>query len=105
MNRKELAAKAFDEIKQIQFEREKAEFIEKATRFYNGEETEESLAKKAQIVADLMTEGVEFHTACDDKRVYLGQQDSSFIYDKYILKSFSGTYEEWVLRYFKRQVN
>lgn len=103
INRKELAAKAFDEIKKPIYEQEKEAFIKSALYLTSDDETHETLAKKAEIVKELMAKGVDFHMACDDTRVYIGKPDSSYIYENYILRETPTNYEDWLLGYFRRQ--
>lgn len=102
MNHKQIAEKAYLEVMNKRVEAAKEKFLDESLRYNTSAETEDSLKLKADKVISLMNEGMDFREACDHKEVFIGSFDSSFIYDRYILKLNSLTYEEWILRRMKR---
>lgn len=95
MDKKIILDRVFDEEVAKKVEQIKDTYVERKMRFSQSEESEESLAKKAVIVKQLMAEGLSFNEACDHKDVFIGSEDGSFVYDRYILKSTTSSYEEW----------
>lgn len=106
VNRGELAAQAFEEVIQSKINQLKEDYIKaQVNSLDNSEETDESLAKKAEIVKKLVDEdNLDFSEACDHPSVYIGSVDARFIYSKYILKSFPGTYEDYLLLRMKKSL-
>jgi len=90
------AADIFDEFVKNIMEPHRKKFIEDQNSPWNkSRETEASLKEKAKLIEERMKEGRGFREVCDDKDIYLGSVDSNFIYDKYVLKSWKGSFEDW----------
>ena len=98
---KKIASKAdasdiFDEFVKNIMEPHKKKFVESQNSPWNkSKETESSLKEKAKLILERMDEGRDFKDVCDDKDIFLGSVDSSFVYDKYVLKSWKGSLEDW----------
>ncbi len=58
-------------------------------------ETDSSLKEKAALIAQRMDKGRDFSDICNDKDIYLGSLHADFVYDKYVMKSFAGSFEEY----------
>lgn len=104
MDKKQIAERVFDEVMERMVSSFKEEYVKSRTQFNQSEETDESLAKKAILVQNYRNNGMDFNTACDQKDVYIGSEDSDFIYTRYIIKSHSLTFDEWYEKRFRRDM-
>jgi hypothetical protein len=104
MDKKQIAERVYDEVMEKMVSSFKEEYIKSRTQFNSSEETDDSLAKKAILVQNYMSGGMDFHIACDQKDVYIGSEDSDFLYTRYILKSHSLTFDDWYEKRFRRDM-